>query len=155
MTEAATAAAAALSVPDAPTEAPLTREAAEIRKTELLGNADFQERYLGGETRAHKEMLAVNEALTQSPADFAQVQRELEIGHLRSRAGLTAEHVAEYAERRPVSLEEKQYAQDLKARLFRDKAWVAKYLDGDQEAAKQVALIGVVLCAPIREAGQK
>jgi hypothetical protein len=116
---------------------PMTREAAELRKAELLRNADWTERFLAGESRARTEMAALNLALVQTAGNEGQHRRDLEITSLRSRADLSDAHVAEYANLTPVSAAERQFALDKKAQPFGDRAWVAKYLDGDREAAKK------------------
>ena len=44
---------------------------------------------------------------------------------------------------------EQAFAEQLKGRLFADKSWVRKYLDGDREAATQIALVNVILSSKV------
>jgi hypothetical protein len=123
----------------------MTVEAAQARKTELLNNADFRQRYLSREIAAVRAIDEVNVALSQTLGDSGRAAREIEAASL----GLSPEHIAEYADRRPVTAEIRQRALDLRTQLHRDKAWCARYLDNDREAHDQIKWIGIILAAPV------
>jgi hypothetical protein len=52
---------------------------------------------------------------------------------------------------KPVSEQEYTLAQHKKTSLMQDKAWVAKFLDGDQDARRTMAMISIILGSKIKE----
>jgi hypothetical protein len=134
----------------------MTFEAAEARKIEMLSDPGFTEKYLQGDVASRREFTRVHEALANgAPVGPDQFARETEIAHLRSRADINDTQVKEYVERWPQSAKIVQEARDLRQRLFADRAWVERYLSGGREEARQVALLGIILTAPLAEEQQK
>ena len=43
----------------------------------------------------------------------------------------------------------------MKAKFFRDKAWVQRYLDGGREEATKLAMINIILSLPVRDNPQQ
>ena len=64
---------------------------------------------------------------------------------LRVRADLSDEALDWAAANGPVSPAEKEKAIFAKQRLFKDKAWVRRYFDGDRAANSEMALINITL----------
>jgi hypothetical protein len=54
-------------------------------------------------------------------------------------------------EGKPVSEQEYVLAQHKKTSLMQDRAWVQKYLDGDQDARRTMAMISIILGSKIKE----
>jgi hypothetical protein len=52
---------------------------------------------------------------------------------------------------KPVSEQEYTLAQHKKTSLMQDRAWVQKYLDGDQDARRTMAMISIILGSKIKE----
>jgi hypothetical protein len=72
------------------------------------------------------------------------------IDHARSRADISEEVAQQIREGRPVSQTERRLAEQHKEKLFRDKAWIARYLDGGRAEATELMLVNIVLAAPVR-----
>ena len=132
------------------TDQPMTVEAATARRAEMISDAGFTERYMAGGVPERDEMLKVSTALSiaNSAESFATEQQ---IASLKSIADISDDVANEIRSGRAVTPQERQFALDLKAKLMRDRAWVAKYLDGDRECATKVALLSVVLSARVAE----
>jgi hypothetical protein len=52
---------------------------------------------------------------------------------------------------KPVTEQEYTLAQAKKSSLMQDKGWVQKYLDGDQDARRTMAMISIILGSKIKE----
>ena len=67
------------------------------------------------------------------------------IDHLRERANISDQVANQIRQNLPISAPEQ-----LKDRLFRDREWVKRYLDGGIQEAETMALINVNLSLPVR-----
>jgi hypothetical protein len=161
MTTEATPADLALSQP-APspdiTTGPLSREAAEALKAELFANPEWAERYFKGDKAAMADKERIDFALAPPPAvvnqgDEHRQQMEQTLADFRG-LGLRPEVIEEARQGAPVSQYEHDEVVGLKNRLFADQAWVARYMRGDREAARQMALMQIVLASPVRQSEQ-
>ena len=54
----------------------------------------------------------------------------------------------------PVNADERQRALEMKDQLFRDKKWVAAYLDGGRLEASQLVNVNLVLAAKVASASE-
>ncbi len=132
----------------------MTVDQALARKAELFGTAGFAQRVAAGDPEAKKQWKEVTAALspkvdqsTQEGRDYAQRMAGLSV--LKNKADLSDAAWDWAAARGPVSPAEKEKAIFAKQRLFKDKAWVTKYLDGDREANSLLTQIHLVLDAKI------
>ncbi len=132
----------------------MTVDQALARKAELFGTAGFAQRVAAGDPEAKKQWKEVTAALspkvdqsTQEGRDYAQRMAGLSV--LKNKADLSDAAWDWAAGRGPVSPAEKEKAIFAKQRLFKDKAWVTKYLDGDREANSLLTQIHLVLDAKI------
>jgi hypothetical protein len=132
-----------------PTFSFATPQEAAARKSELMKTPGFAQRFFDGDVSARREIDAINHALAQV-SDPARTAREFEVAGMEGRYGITQRHLDDYRNGVPVTPEIRREAEGLKAALFRDRAWVAKYFDGDREAARQVDLLSLVLTAPVK-----
>ena len=132
----------------------MTVEQAQIKKAELFGTAGFAERVLAGDSEAVRVWRDVTHALrpqvdesTAAGKRYAKNMDSLAI--LKAKADLPDvmwDHVAASG---PVSAEEKISASQAKQRLFADRGWIQKYLDGDRLANSEMTRINMVLASRI------
>jgi hypothetical protein len=128
----------------------LTVEQALAKKAELFGKSGFAERVLSGDSEAVKQWREVTRALrpsvdqsTEEGRQYEQNQNSLAI--LKAKADLPDEVWDWAAAKGPVSAEEKLKAGQAKERLFKDRAWVGRYFDGDRAANSEMTRINLVL----------
>jgi hypothetical protein len=136
------------------TPAALTAETALAKKAELFGTAGFAERVARGDSEAVKQWREVTRALrppvdqsTDEGRQYEQNQNSLAI--LKAKADLPDEVWDWAAAKGPVSADEKLKAVQAKERLFKDKAWVVRYFDGDRAANSEMTRINLVLASRI------
>jgi hypothetical protein len=134
--------------------AALTVEQAQAKKAELFGKAGFAQRVLAGDpesVRLWKEVTAALspkvEQTTQEAQDYAARMASLSI--LKAKADLSDEVWDHAAAGGFVSPAEKEKAIFAKERLFKDKAWVKRYFDGDREANSTMTNINLILASKI------
>src|SRR5580700_9796018 len=132
----------------------LTPDQAQAKKAELFGTKGFAERVARGDPEASKLWREVTRALrppvdqsTDEGRQYEQNQNSLAI--LKAKADLPDEVWDWAAAKGPVSADEKLKAVQAKERLFRDRGWVAKYLDGDRAANSEMTRINLVLASRI------
>src|SRR5580692_10240265 len=132
----------------------MTVEAAQAKKAELFGKAGFAERVSSGDPEAVKQWREVLRALrpavdetTVEGRQYAKNQDSLAI--LKAKADLPPavwDHVAAGG---PVSATEKEQAIFTKQRLFKDKAFIQRLLDGDRAANSEMTLVNMVLASRV------
>jgi hypothetical protein len=132
----------------------MTVEQAQAKRAELFGKAGFAERVLSGDSDAVKQWREVTRALrppvdqsTDEGRQYEQNQNSLAI--LKAKADLPDEVWDWAAAKGPVSADEKLKAGQAKDRLFKDRAWVARYFDGDRAANSEMTRINLVLASRI------
>src|SRR5580704_7203109 len=145
-----TAAAADLLQPPAA----MTVEQAQAKRAELFGKAGFAQRVVSGDSEAVKQWREVTRALrppvdqsTEEGRQYEQNQSGLAI--LKAKADLPDKVWDWAAAKGPVSADEKLKAVQAKDRLFKDKAWVVRYFDGDRAANSEMTRINLVLASRI------
>jgi hypothetical protein len=89
----------------------------------------------------------VAEKTPQARADIA--------GPWARQADLPAEVLQQVREQRPVSLDEYKAAAAELARLKKDRAFVARYMDGDRAAATRMALCHIIIGSPIQQGAKQ
>jgi len=136
--------------PPQPERPAMTPEAAAFQRVKMLGDAGFRDRVARGDPEASKQWKDVNRALNP-PVDQTTAEGKLyndrmqALSYFKAKADLPAECYDHVAADGPVSLKERQDALFAKERLFKDKAWVRRYLDGDRQANSEAALIAMIL----------
>jgi hypothetical protein len=134
--------------------AAMTAEQAQVKKAELFGKAGFAERVARGDSEAVKQWREVTRALrppvdqsTEEGRQYEQNKNSLAI--LKAKADLPVEAWDWAAAKGPVSADEKLKAVQARERLFKDKAWVVRYFDGDRAANSEMTRINLVLASRI------
>jgi hypothetical protein len=132
----------------------MTVEQAQAKRAELFGTAGFARRVAAGEPAAVKEWKSVTAALspkvdqtTQEGKDYAARMSGLSI--LKAKADLPDEMWDHAAAGGFVSPAEKEAAVFEKQRLFKDKAFIQRYLDGERAANSQMVRVNLVLSSKI------
>jgi hypothetical protein len=136
--------------PATPVTPDMSYDDAMAAKTRLLGDASWRARYVDGDVNAKAEMDALMVALTPKqpvPSDPASVEQAIDF--LRERADIPEAVAQQLRDNRPVTMLERKLCEQMKGRLFADKAWVKRYLDGDRDAARQVAMINIILSSRV------
>jgi hypothetical protein len=121
-------------------------------KAELMGNAEWRDKYYNGDPTARQQMDAIVRGLTPKqggPGDPSSAEEAIDF--LRQRADISDEVAQMIRTRMPISPQERRMTEQLKERLFADKAWVKRYLDGGREEQNTMAMINVNLSAPVRD----
>lgn len=139
--------------------APLTPETAQARLAELKSNSKFREAYLSGDPGAREEFKKVFAAMDArtNPASASAEDQEFSrrlaaLAPLRVKASLDEFVWRWTALGGPVNADERQRALEMKDQLFRDKKWVAAYLDGSRFENSQMVNLNLVLSAKVASA---
>jgi len=132
---------------------PLAPEAATARIAELKKDPAFLERYLGGEVAARDEFTRLHSQASKAPINPDAVHRSLQIGALQKHADLPPAAWAQVAANGPVYQGERDFALQEKQRCFKDKAWVAKWLDGDRAAVSHLTRLSLIIASPVKPEG--
>lgn len=133
---------------------PMTVEAAQAKRVELLGDPKFRDAVCAAEPEATKLWREVTRALSPQ-ADPASAEGKRYNDNMASLAILKAQadlpdavwdHVAAGG---PVSLAERQNALMAKERNFADRGWVERYFRGDRAANSEMRLINMTLASRV------
>lgn len=133
----------------------MTREAAGTRIAELKADKGFLEKYLGGEVAARDEFVRLHATAfgNNSAANEAGQRRGMFIDTLKSQGELPQACWDQVRNNGPVFQHERDFALQTKEQLFRDKAWVARYLDGSREERSLLLRISLILASPVKKEG--
>lgn len=131
------------------------RQAAAARIEELIADKDFGKRLLSGDHKARKEWRELHE--TGGPEALMAVQEfkrdEKAIAHFAEFHSLSAEHVEELREFKPVPPQVHRKAVAWVARNSRDPEFAKKYLSGDPEAGRLMFLANSLIARGPAEEG--
>jgi len=135
----------------------MTPEQVGARRTAMLADPEWREKYLKGDVAARTEFTEVHKRIAAA-VDVGGVQARQEqedhlAAHLQEHAFVAPEIIQQIRERRAVSQEEYRMARAAKARIMSDKAAVRKYLDGDAELRSRMVLINVILSSQVTKKG--
>jgi hypothetical protein len=123
---------------------------AALAKAQRLGDPAWRDRYMAGGIAEKAEMDALVQALTpKAPLPSDPTSVETAIDHLRAHADIPEEVAQQLRDNKPVSIAEYRLAEQMKVKLFRDKAWVQRYLDDDRQAATEIALVNIILSSKV------
>jgi hypothetical protein len=127
-------------------------EAASARITELKADPNFKERYFSGEVAARDEFARLHTTAfgKNQPDEMAQ-RRAMGVDILKQFADLPEKMWDQVRNNGPVHQHEYDEAVRMKDRLFRDKAWVARYLDGGRDEANLMMQTSLILASPVRK----
>jgi hypothetical protein len=122
-----------------------------LAKSQRLADPAWRDKYVAGDVGCKAEMDALMQALTpKRPQPTDPTSAEQAIDFLRERADIPENVADQIRNNEPVTFQERRLAEQMRAKLFRDKSWVQRYLDGDREAATQIALINVILSSRVK-----
>jgi hypothetical protein len=145
-----------LEIPGAPvvraTTAPaFSMQEAADRKAEFLVNKEKTTALMNGDVGATNEWRLINDHLWQAPAIVGPRDEVTE--HLQASSGhtLSPEVLEEFRSNQPVSPAERRMAQQRLESRKQDPQWLAKYMRGNHETRKEVALINSILSRPVRD----
>ncbi len=132
----------------------LAPEAASARIAELKADPNFTEKYMAGEVGARAEFQRLHsQAFGKNAPDDMVQRRATGIDMLREFAALP-DKVWDAARRNEaVYQHEYDLALRTKEQCFKDKAWVARYLDGGREERSLMLQTVLILSSPIRKEG--
>jgi hypothetical protein len=107
---------------------------------------------LAGEVTARDEFVRLHATAFRknTPSEVGQ-QRGMMIDTLKKYAELPEKMWDQVRNNGPVYQHEREEALRMKERVFRDKAWVSRYLDGSREEANLMMQISLILASPVRE----
>jgi hypothetical protein len=126
-------------------------QAAMAKKSELMADAGWRDRYLSGDPAARSEMSGLNGTIVGANSNTISQPEAHEVEHLRS-AGVSEEIVQQFIKRDPIPEGERAIALQWKASHLRDRAWLDKYNNGDIEARRQMATCNMLLTLPVKPA---
>jgi hypothetical protein len=92
----------------------------------------------------------VPEGMKEGAVSSADVIREKTLDTFRG-MGVPEEVLQQARARTPVSRREYELAQHKRASLLKDRGWVAKYLDNDQEARRTMGTLSIILGSNIKD----
>jgi hypothetical protein len=131
----------------------LTPETAGARIAELKSDPAFIERYLGGETKAREEFGRLHGIAVKGPVNADGLHRSAQLDALQKHASLPPKMWEQVANNGPVYPHEREQALREKERCMRDRAWVAKYLDGSRDEVSLMTQISLILASPVKTEG--
>lgn len=127
---------------------PLTNDGALARKAEIAKQPGFVDRWINGDLSARKEVDAINAALHAGAPDPNAILRAALIDPKRTT--LKPNHIEDFVNGVPVTQAVHDECVALKNSLMRDRAFLARYFEGDVESIRKIEMIGLVLAAPIK-----
>jgi hypothetical protein len=140
------------------------------RRAELMRDPDFRarldshdpaaraesERLMRGIMKGHSFDFGANvNAAAFGPggeaalADREALAREQAVEHVRARADIPDAVLEQIRQGTPVTAREYQLAVEQRRRLFDDKGWVEKYLNGDRACRTQMTLCEVIIASRV------
>ena len=131
----------------------LTPETASARIAELKADPKFSERYLNGEVAAKDEFARLHAVVGKGAANDVALHRASQLDALKKYADLPEKAWAQVERNGPVWQHERDEALRTKERCMRDRAWVAKYLDGSREEVSLMTRISLILSSPVKTEG--
>jgi hypothetical protein len=132
--------------PATPVVPNMSYDDAPVAKSQRMADPGWRGRYMKGGIAEKAEMDHLMAALSPRqpmPSDPSSVEQVID--HLRERANISEQVANQIRQNLPISAPEQ-----LKDRLFRDREWVKRYLDGGIQEAETMALINVNLSLPVR-----
>jgi hypothetical protein len=130
-----------------------TPEAAGARIAELKADPAFTQRYLSGETKAREEFGQLHAIVGKGPVNETGIHRASQLDALKKHADLPDKCWNQVANNGPVFPNEREEALRAKERCMRDKAFVARYLDGSREEVSLMTQISMILASPVKTEG--
>jgi hypothetical protein len=131
----------------------LSREDAITKIAALKANKEWGAKYLGGNAEARKEMTdAVKAAYGSDDADTTELGARLAALQRHGLPDLGSDvgkDLLDCMSGKPISAEVRRAAESKRAAMMSDKAWVQRYLDGDQEARRQFTTVNVLMAAQV------
>ena len=109
--------------------------------------AEIQAAQVAARTSTHMEVCGVSVKL---PGGEQPEARARELGSLQKFAYLPESTIGHWQRGEPCTAELQTWAKNFKARLFQDKSWTSKYLDGGQIENSQLAELLEILNSPTK-----
>jgi hypothetical protein len=129
---------------------PMTPATATARIAELKSDPKFTEKYLAGEASARDEFSRLHTIVGKGAPNDDGLHRASQLDTLKKHADLDPKCWAQVEQNGPVWEHERQEALRMKERCMRDRAWVAKYLDGSREEVSLMTRISLILSSPVK-----
>ncbi|MCG2639661.1 MULTISPECIES: hypothetical protein [Bradyrhizobium] len=134
------------------TTTPVDPASAQARRDELVGNAEWRERYLNGGPAERTEMHSLNEVIAGQAQADQQMDRSLSIDFARDR-GVSEETIKYHLiDRTPISAEEHAAALRWRQSHFADPKWRELYMTGDVTARREATLSSILISSPVKPA---
>jgi len=131
-----------------------TPEGAMQQRDRLMADEAYRADYLKGDPAKVAEITGLYQTATKQPTPAAEADSRLQIAREQqldawSRTADIPPAVADMVRNNaPVSEHEKRLATAEKQRLFQDKDWIKRYLDGGRAERSRMAMISIILAAP-------
>jgi hypothetical protein len=132
---------------------PLAPEAATARIAELKKDPAFLERYLGGEVKANEEFKRLHSMASKNPVNESGIHRSSQLDTLKKHADLPQQCWDQVSNNGAVAQFERDEALRTKERCMRDRAFIARYLDGSREEVSLMTQISLILASPVKTEG--
>jgi hypothetical protein len=132
---------------------PLTPETAATRIAELKANPEFTAKYLANEISARDEFTRLHTIVGKGAPNDSGLHRASQLDAMKKHADLDPKCWAQVEQNGPVYAHEREEALRMKERCMRDRAWVAKYLDGSREEVSLMTRISLILASPVKTEG--
>ena len=125
---------------------------AETRKSELMANAEWRDRYINGGANERTEMTSLNSIIANQASQQTAMDAQLSVDLARER-GISEEVIKHHlVERTPISADEHAAAVRWRQSHFADPAWREKFMKGDVTARREAALSSILISSPVKPA---
>ena len=131
----------------------LTPETASARIAELKNDPKFSERYLNNEMAARDEFARLHAIVGKGLSDDYAMHRASQVETFKRHADLPEKAWAQVERNGPVFQHERDEALRTKERCMRDRAFIAKYLDGSRDEVSLMTRISLILASPVKTEG--
>jgi hypothetical protein len=134
------------------TEPTMSVEEATSRKAELFGSQEWRNKYFNGDIAARRDFDAITRALAPKPVEPSDPQSLDQIAErARAQADISDAVVEDIRQNRPVTPRERTLALERWERCLKDRAWMARYLDGGQAERREKLLLDVIISSNVRD----
>jgi hypothetical protein len=160
---------APLATPAAPPALPPTPDQAEAKLTELRGNKEWVTKFLAGNGpevaeygklseialgKGDEAKVALAMAGQYLPVNDSEHITRMGTASMLREAGIADDVIRQALSGSPVTQQERDAAEKLKAKLMRNADFSKKYLAGDAEAKEQMTLLQIITSSDVKQEQQ-
>jgi hypothetical protein len=131
---------------------PTDVQGAEVRKSDLMANAEWRNRYLSGGADERTEMSSLNAIIANQAAQETALEGHLSVDFARDR-GVSEQVIKHHLiDRSPITPEEHAAALRWRQSHFQDPTWRDLYMKGDMTARREATLSSILISSPVKPA---